>query len=81
MNDLLYKVVKWFYVISVSMAAAAMLNVLLFIAAVYGFAGEEGGSWVEWYFGGGKSSNFIIATTLIALTLIPFTKKLNIVLK
>ena len=75
------KINKWLYVIIVSMAAASVLNILLFFVVIFAFAGADGGTWVAWYFGGENGSYFVIATILIALALIPFTRKLNIVLK
>jgi hypothetical protein len=42
-------------------------------------AGANGDMWVKWYFGSKDGLHFFLVTLLLAVPVVPYAKKLNIV--
>ena len=79
MRENTYKAIKWFYVIVVSLAAGAVTNIILFFGAAFLFAGANCDMWVKWYFGSKDGLYFFLVSVLLAVLVVPYAKKLNIV--
>jgi hypothetical protein len=79
MKENVYKAVKWFYVIVVSLAAGTVVNIVLFFGAAFLFAGANGDTWLRWYFESKDGLYFVLVSMLLALPVVPYAKKLNIV--
>ena len=64
--------------IPVALGIGAVTNIVLFFGAAFLFAGADGDEWVRSYFGG-DGGYFMIGTIFIAICVLPFLRKLNIV--
>ena len=79
MTDFFLIIVKWFYVIGVSLAAAMVINIVLFFSLSFLLAPAGAGEWIDFYFGSQDGLYFVGVTILLSLPIIPFTKNMNIV--
>ncbi len=77
----MYKLTKWFYIVAVSLALAAVVNLVIFFTANIIIAPEKSNEWIDFYFGKNDGLLFVIVTLVIAAIASRWTKNLNIVKK
>ena len=79
MQEKFRALVRWLYVIAVSMALGAVISLIFFFGSNFLIAPQDIDAWIELYFEQHDGAYFLISVILAAAFVIPFTKKLKIV--
>lgn len=72
-------VIKWLYIIPISMSVAAVLCLILFFALNFLISPKNINGWISFYFEEHNGIYFIVSVIVVTVAILPVTRRMRLV--